>query len=112
MRAAINSLGTDPELQEKANIQDGDELVLQGTYLWDVLLESFSDDPDPQSKSEENQPGIFFPNQQIQSWAKRYSVLGDPIEVEGDPKLLGLNATQRRAIAVMLKERVSLIQGV
>lgn len=32
--------------------------------------------------------------------------------VEGDPDLGALNATQRRAVALMLGERVSLVQGV
>jgi hypothetical protein len=47
----------------------------------------------------------------IRSWARRYSDL-NPVRVEGDPVLSGLNATQTRAIAMMVGERISLVQGV
>ena len=57
-------------------------------------------------------PGIFSLDQRIHSWARRYRVPGHPVVVEGDPDLGALNATQRRAVAVMVGERVSLVQGV
>ncbi|KAL7421984.1 hypothetical protein Q5752_003756 [Cryptotrichosporon argae] len=51
-------------------------------------------------------------NQLIQSWARRHAVPQgtEPIVVEGDP-VVPLNASQKRAIAMMLSERLSLVQG-
>ncbi|KAK0540941.1 hypothetical protein OC842_000252 [Tilletia horrida] len=46
----------------------------------------------------------------IRSWAKRYD-RDDPIVIDGDPDLGGLNASQTRAVAMMLRNRVSLVQG-
>ncbi|KAH9052013.1 hypothetical protein EDB83DRAFT_1204435 [Lactarius deliciosus] len=54
--------------------------------------------------------GIFKDDMRIQSWAKRYSRV-NPIRAEGDPELHGLNATQVRAVAMMVGERFSLIHG-
>ncbi|KAL1743074.1 P-loop containing nucleoside triphosphate hydrolase protein [Schizophyllum fasciatum] len=54
--------------------------------------------------------GIFKEDMRIQSWADRYSK-PDPVAAEGDPQLSGLNATQRRAVATMVGQRISLVQG-
>jgi hypothetical protein len=55
--------------------------------------------------------GAFKEDMRIQSWARRYSEV-NPVRVEGDPVLSGLNATQTRAVAMMVGERISLVQGV
>ncbi|WVW84149.1 hypothetical protein I302_106178 [Kwoniella bestiolae CBS 10118] len=54
--------------------------------------------------------GILAKNQLIQSWTERYRRPGQPVEMEGDPKV-GLNESQLKAIAMMLSERLSLVQG-
>lgn len=55
--------------------------------------------------------GAFKDDMRIHSWARRYAEI-DPVRVEGDPVLAGLNATQTRAVAMMVGERISLVQGV
>jgi hypothetical protein len=55
--------------------------------------------------------GAFKDDVRIQSWARRYAEI-NPVVVEGDPVLKGLNSTQRRAMALMIGQRVSLVQGV
>ncbi|KAE8259440.1 hypothetical protein A4X13_0g1013 [Tilletia indica] len=46
----------------------------------------------------------------IHSWASRYD-RDHPLVIDGDPDLDGLNASQVRAVAMMLRNRVSLVQG-
>lgn len=109
------------------------ELILQGTYLRDVILRGFKgrraiiedeyedglfyadeefDEVDAQEQySTLDLSGLFKDDSRIVSWARRYSE-PDPVWVEGDPVLAGLNATQIRAVAIMLSNRVSLVQGV
>lgn len=55
--------------------------------------------------------GIFFEDQRIQSWVRRYS-LPVPLVMDGDMPLPGLNPSQIRAMALMIGKRVSLVQGV
>lgn len=118
------------------------EVSLLGTHLRDVLLRTFSiyaevHDPsrgnehshlqDPSdnryvstdvlehsgrpSWGENRRYGAFNGDMRIMSWAKRYREKV-PLKMIGDPDLRGLNASQTRAIAMMLAERVSLVQGV
>lgn len=54
---------------------------------------------------------ILSSNQMIKSWTDRYRVTSEPLRIEGDPEI-GLNPSQMRAIAMMLSERLSLVQGV
>ncbi|KAL0952306.1 hypothetical protein HGRIS_006594 [Hohenbuehelia grisea] len=54
--------------------------------------------------------GAFKDDMRIQSWARRYMRV-DPVVVEGDPVLKGLNSTQIRAMAMMVGQRASLVQG-
>lgn len=116
------------------------ELILQGTQLRDDLLQSFGsagpDNPalsphhlqDPAerhyltpSQLEHGSKlqlrdagggggGAFADNCLIRSWAERYR-RPNPVVVEGDPDLSGLNASQVRAVATMVGERISLVQG-
>ncbi|KAL0580423.1 hypothetical protein V5O48_001576 [Marasmius crinis-equi] len=57
-----------------------------------------------------NSSGVFSENMLIHSWAARYS-RPNPVVVEGDPPLDGLNESQIRAMATMIGERISLVQG-
>ncbi|KAH0825645.1 hypothetical protein J3R83DRAFT_12675, partial [Lanmaoa asiatica] len=130
MRAAILHFNHDPAVLESAQTPDR-QFVLQGTHLRDVLLRSFSPTstslhqplqaPDEvqyvshetlehQSRDEREHGGAFKDDMRIQSWARRYA-RKDPIKLDGDPVLNGLNATQIRAVAMMIGERISLVQG-
>ena len=54
---------------------------------------------------------ILADNQEIVSWTKRYLREAPVVRSEGDPEI-PLNPSQIRAIAMMLSERLSLVQGV
>ncbi|KAF8583439.1 P-loop containing nucleoside triphosphate hydrolase protein [Ramaria rubella] len=118
MRSAIHGLNFDPAEQERGCTVRS-QSILEGTHLRDIILPAFSSARLEESKKQKQKrapelvggPGIFAEDQFISSWARRYSVPGEPVVVEGDPGLGSLNATQRRAIALMLRERVSLVQG-
>jgi hypothetical protein len=128
MRTAISHLKNDPAVQAKHP-----DYILQGTHLRSIFLKSFSPSPerahtpkslqspdemrylphdmlDHPSRISVEHEGIFRDDMRIQSWAKRHS-RPHPVKVEGDPDL-SLNATQIRAIAMMIGERMSLVQGV
>ncbi|KAG1852645.1 P-loop containing nucleoside triphosphate hydrolase protein [Suillus tomentosus] len=134
MREAISRFSQDPEaLEDPTHLisPPNNQFVLQGTHLRDVLLRSFSPDrpslhvplqhPDearyvPRGRLEHDSRevrehgGAFKEDMHIQSWARRYSRI-NPIVIDGDPVLEGLNVTQIRAIAMMIGERISLVQG-
>jgi hypothetical protein len=131
MRTAILHFNHDPAVLEASQTHDR-QFVIQGTHLRDVLLRSFSpastslhqplQAPDEveyvshetlehQRRDDHEPGGAFKDDMRIQSWAQRYA-RPDPIEMDGDPLLDGLNATQTRAVAMMIGERVSLVQGV
>ena len=133
MCLAITRLHQDPRNLEEDNSDPESELVLLGTHLRDVILRSFSPsdgvyEPKPFQAADDasytahdtldhpaqigaERGGIFGDDMRIQSWARRHSRV-DPVRVEGDPELHRLNATQIRAIAMMVGERISLIHGV
>jgi len=131
MRAAILHFNHDPAVLETSQTPDR-QFVMQGTHLRDVFLRSFSpastslhqplQAPDEveyvshetlehQSRDEHEHSGAFKDDMRIQSWARRYA-LPNPIEMDGDPVLDGLNPTQIRAVAMMIGEPISLVQGV
>ncbi|GAA6064109.1 hypothetical protein JCM10212_002486 [Sporobolomyces blumeae] len=56
-----------------------------------------------------NPSDLITSNQLINSWAKRY-MRDDPLVLPGDPEL-GLNASQTKAVAMAIGEKLSLIQG-
>lgn len=62
-------------------------------------------------RTPDDRGGAFKDDMRIQSWTKRYTKV-NPVRIEGDPVLEGLNKTQLRAVALMIGERVSLVQGV
>lgn len=131
MRKAIEKLQHDPAIQDKA-LASNSVAILQGTYLRDILLRTYNksspnelatthelsesniadtESPSLASRQPESRPGIFKDNQLIHSWTQRYSKL-NPVIIEGDPEFPHLNVTQVRALACMLGEQFSLIQGV
>lgn len=138
MRDAIGHLNHDPQHLEAAAMSADRELILQGTHLRDILLRSSQpvaeEKGTEEQQGESQQPesgfvaddgalkdeeaaetadihGAFKDDQRIHSWARRYSQ-PSPLVMEGDPPLEGLNTTQIRAMALMIGQRLSLIQGV
>lgn len=133
MREALAALHHNPEIYESLSPGADRELILQGTYLRDVLLRTFSTQGEPHAHAPLQAPdeveyasqetldhgasdgnaslGVFKDDQRIHSWAARYSRL-NPLVVEGDPRLQGLNGVQIRAMATMIMQKISLIQGV
>jgi len=55
--------------------------------------------------------GGLVKNELIRSWTMRYRSEGEVVRSDGDPDI-PLNPSQMRAIAMMLSERLSLVQGV
>jgi len=55
--------------------------------------------------------GGLVKNELIRSWTMRYRTEGEVVRSDGDPDI-PLNPSQMRAIAMMLSERLSLVQGV
>ncbi|KAG6328408.1 hypothetical protein ID866_10681 [Astraeus odoratus] len=129
MRTAIARLNQDLTVQEGS--ASDSQYILHGTHLRDVLLRSFSpgsrslheplqapddveyvprDTLEHQSREGRDHGGAFKDDMRIQSWVQRYA-RRDPIRIDGDPHLHGLNPTQTRAVAMMLGERISLVQG-
>jgi hypothetical protein len=92
------------------------ETILSGTALRDILLKEFTQPgkavPFRKDPSHPQRQGMFANDMFIMSWCRRQLRPGGTLlEVEGDPDIR-LNTSQRKAIAMMLSERVSLIQGV
>lgn len=133
MREAIKTFAHDPAVYEKSDFFAGEQSMLIGTYLRDILLRSFSpsqgvvqkhgplqspDDtayPDKKilehpARTSGEHSGAFTGDMFIHSWVKRH-LRSSPLKVEGDPDLRGLNGSQVRAIALMIGERMSLVQG-
>ncbi|KAG0707217.1 P-loop containing nucleoside triphosphate hydrolase protein [Suillus ampliporus] len=132
MREAMSRFNQDPQaLEDRARSSPDHQCILHGTRLRDVMLRSFSPDrpslhvplqpPDEveyvprvrlehDSREVRDHGGAFKEDMYIQSWARRYSRI-NPIVIDGDPVLEGLNVTQMRAIAMMIGERISLVQG-
>ncbi|KAG6902936.1 hypothetical protein C0995_009328 [Termitomyces sp. Mi166 len=134
LREAVSHLHHDPGVYEEASHLDPQPMLV-GTHLRDVLLRTFDSleessahvglqAPDevaylPHEKLEHfwrgtpgsGQFGAFKDDMRIQSWARRYAE-PNPVVIEGDPVINGLNMTQLRAVAMMIGQRISLIQGV
>lgn len=121
MVEALHSLHDYPKAQEAASTAR-QEIALNGTYLRDVILSEFGSvspdhlleatDVNANNESEDaiSSPGFFVHNREIMDWALRYN-RDKPLIRAGDPEI-PLNRSQIRAIAQMLSERVSLVQGV
>ncbi|KAI0341280.1 P-loop containing nucleoside triphosphate hydrolase protein [Trametopsis cervina] len=121
MKAAVKGMNHDLASQEATSTNStGKEMILTSTGLRDVLLRTFSppieewENPvertEVRHETNVGMEGLFREDARIVSWARRYSEL-DPVAVEGDPLLEGLNATQIRATAMMVNNRACLVQG-
>ena len=93
------------------------ESILAGTTLKDILLRDFEQPGHAvQFRRDPSHPqrrGMFGNDQLMMSWcARQLRTDTQPLDMEGDPDVSHLNASQRKAIALMISERVSLIQGV
>ena len=135
MRTAISHMQHDPHKIGQTSAGSSSQYMLLGTELRDVILRTFNPDMSPwhdhallQAPDDVTYPsrdvleheargkpnfahlGAFRNDQRIMSWAKRYSK-DDPIVMDGDPPI-NLNSSQMKAIATMIGQRISLIQGV
>lgn len=101
IKAALEALEHDVEFIET---QYGSrfQYILSGTRLSDVIL-GIEPPVDRVTR------GAFWEDARVQSWYDRFA-RRDPVVIDGDP-LPDLNSTQTQAVAMMLRERVSLIQG-
>ncbi|RDB15707.1 Regulator of nonsense transcripts 1 [Hypsizygus marmoreus] len=128
MRDAISYLHHDPQQLEE-------QTILQGTHLRDVLLWTFEPSAEPHTHNPLQAPdevaylphgalehegklahgscdfGVFKDDVRIQTWASGYAEV-EPVMVEGDLVLDGLNPTQTRAMTTIIGQRISLVQGV
>ena len=122
MRMAISQLESDPVETMKIVPSGASQIILEGSELRDVILRSFMPGANSESKGREDAgavpadskfafDGAFKDDQRIMSWARRYSQ-PNPIVLDGDPSLDGLNVSQKKAMAMMIGQRFSLIQGV
>lgn len=118
-KGALNMLRSDPTL-ECTNTYILPELL----RLWEPMIdqpptednrmvvpnESEATTPLSPGDSYRHRPGLFISNPEIADWMRRRSL---PIyeQKEGDPDLK-LDATQIKAVILMLRESISLIQGV
>ncbi|GAA5912503.1 hypothetical protein JCM8208_006619 [Rhodotorula glutinis] len=124
--AAIDNLFLDPSRQRAHNATQAAavqhaftrsgivpslrEWALQGTELRELVVPSSSQSQPPSDlKVDPLKSDVLRQNQLINSWIERYR-RDDPIELPGDPDL-GLNASQTKAIAMALGDKLSLIQG-
>ncbi|WFD19887.1 hypothetical protein MCAP1_002128 [Malassezia caprae] len=96
--AALDAMLYEPDDVVRASTSQR-RYALAGTALRDVLT----------GQGAAGGPGLFAQDQRIHSWCERYA-RARPLRMEGDPEL-GLNQSQLRAVAMMLRERVSLVQG-
>ncbi|WFD27604.1 hypothetical protein MNAN1_002604 [Malassezia nana] len=96
--AALDAMLYEPDDAVRASTPQR-RYALVGTTLRDVLT----------GQATVSGPGLFAQDQRIHSWCERYARVR-PLRIEGDPEL-GLNESQLRAVAMMLRERVSLVQG-
>lgn len=133
--AAIDNLYLDPARQRAHNatqvaavqhafVRSGvvptlREWALQGTELREAIVPASAPQPPAQRpRAAEQKAAVADPlrsdllrqNQLVNSWIERYR-RDDPIVLPGDPDL-GLNASQTKAIAMALGDKLSLIQGV
>lgn len=99
---ALDALMYDPDDVARASTSRR-MYALSGTPLRDVLL------PLPPPLRQTPAEGLFARDARIRSWYERHS-RPRPLAMDGDPDL-GLNASQTRAVATMLKEPLSLVQG-
>ncbi|KAF7759732.1 hypothetical protein Agabi119p4_11427 [Agaricus bisporus var. burnettii] len=136
MRKAMSYLHYDVDYLERLPRARDQEVILHGTNLRDVLLQS--EDPsrveagnqdfhtlqaaddvsyptdvlshDVRGFSTKEFESIFKDDMRIHSWVERY-LRDDPLVMEGDPDFKHLNKSQIKAMATMIGKRISLVQG-
>lgn len=101
IKAALEALEHDVEFIE-THYGSRFQYILSGTRLSDVILGI-------EPPADRVTRGAFWEDARVQSWYDRF-VRQDPVVIDGDP-LPALNPSQTQAVAMMLRERVSLIQG-
>lgn len=101
IKAALEALEHDVEFIE-THYGSRFQYILSGTRLSDVILGI-------EPPADRVTRGAFWEDARVQSWYDRFS-RQDPVIIDGDP-LPQLNRSQTQAVAMMLRERVSLIQG-
>lgn len=113
-----SSTPADVDADDKPVISRGqsqlDALFAADSTDADAVVEEASESSDTGAGVEEvesEQPlSVLSGDQALHSWAQRYQ-RADPIVLPGDP-LLDLNPSQVAAVATMLGNRLSLVQGV
>lgn len=102
---------------QPADVLDSDGKATQADGVKDGVVappkQLHANDVDAVPSPTRYQPmsGSLIRNELIRSWTTRYRAEGQVIKAEGDPHI-PLNPSQLRAIAMMLSERLSLVQGV
>lgn len=101
IKAALEALEHDVEYIE-THYGSRFQYILSGTRLSDVILGI-------EPPADRVTRGAFWEDARVQSWYDRFA-RQHPIVIDGDPQP-ELNCSQTQAVAMMLRERVSLIQG-
>ena len=111
---STTSLSVNPTSVSAIPTKTGDkaEIVDDGIVAPQHFLKAEDVDAKPTLASSSTElSGGLVRNQMIRSWAMRHRAEGEIVKSDGDP-YVPLNPSQLRAIAMMLSERVSLVQGV
>ncbi|PVF99273.1 P-loop containing nucleoside triphosphate hydrolase protein [Serendipita vermifera] len=107
MKQALDGMRVDPTEMKSESAKDDQ---VRGTYLRDVLLHGWGSEGKVGRVPTLDYPSSpLISNTAIQDWAHRYAA-EFPIKKAEDPDI-PLNDSQIRAIAQMLRERMSLVQG-
>lgn len=102
---------TKPSLVSSTEAGDGITIVNDGIVASQHDLKAADVDAVPAPRVETKMSGTLIRNESLRSWAERYRSVGEVQKIEGDPEV-PLNPSQLRAIAMMISERLSLVQGV
>ena len=105
--AMVDEHEVDQDSTKNPNVLDGiDENVSDTASVRDSVEQELHEEEERKKNA-----GIFADDQRIQSWVRRYSI-SPPMVLEGDMPLPGMNESQIKAMACMIGNRVSLVQGV
>jgi hypothetical protein len=102
---------TSSPLDHVPHLEDGIEIVNDGIVAPQRALKAEDVDAKPVVAHTEELSGTLIRNELIRNWAIRHRAEGWVVKSDGDPHV-PLNPSQLRAIAMMLSERLSLVQGV
>lgn len=90
---------------------DGIRIVNDGIVAPQHNLNANDVDAIPVPRVHKSMSGTLIRNEEIRSWAERHRMEGEVEKSKSDPDV-PLNPSQLRAIAMMISERLSLVQGV